>query len=97
MPDHYDQLGISVGATPAELKAAYHAKLKEFPAHRYPQEFKAVRAAYEALRKSPQPRNDFFELTPIEADLDEALLGQLEQRAMAATDITVEDLILLTF
>ena len=97
MQEHYDRLGVSVGATPTELKAAYHAKLKEFPAHSHPQEFKAVRAAYEALRKSSQPQADFLNPTPIEADLDEALLTQMEQRAMAATDVTVEDLILLTF
>ena len=54
MTDHYEQLGIAPGATPAEIKAAYHAKLKEFPAHTHPQEFKATRAAYEALRKAPQ-------------------------------------------
>ncbi|MFZ4676929.1 MAG: molecular chaperone DnaJ, partial [Nodosilinea sp.] len=33
MQDHYDRLGLSPGATSAEIKAAYHAKLKEFPAH----------------------------------------------------------------
>ena len=97
MQDHYDRLGLAFGATPAELKSAYHKKLKEFPAHSHPQEFKAIRVAYEALRKSPQPQSDFFELTPIEAELDHDLLKQMEQRAIAATDVTLEDLILLTF
>jgi len=40
MTSPYDRLGISSSAT-AEIKAAYHAKLKEFPAHRHPEEFKA--------------------------------------------------------
>ncbi|MEO1404040.1 MAG: DnaJ domain-containing protein [Cyanobacteria bacterium J06635_1] len=97
MQAHYERLGLSAGATPAEIKAAYHAKLKAFPAHSHPQEFKAIRAAYEALRKAPQAADDFFDLKPIEAELDEALLTQLQQRATAAVDVTLEDLIYLTF
>jgi curved DNA-binding protein CbpA len=56
MQDHYDRLGLSAGATSAEIKAAYHAKLKEFPAHTHPQDFKAIRTAYETLRKTPSGR-----------------------------------------
>ena len=97
MQEHYDRLGLSVGATPADIKVAYHAKLREFPAHSHPQEFKAVRAAYEALRKASQVQDDFFELKPIEAELDETLLTQLQQQATDAVDITLEDLIVLTF
>ncbi|MEO0458264.1 MAG: DnaJ domain-containing protein [Cyanobacteria bacterium P01_A01_bin.114] len=97
MQEHYDRLGLSAGATPAEVKTAYHAKLKEFPAHSHPQEFKAIRAAYEALRKAPKIQDDFFVLKPIQAELDEALLTQLQQQAVAAADVTLEDLISLTF
>jgi hypothetical protein len=97
MQDHCDRLGLSPGATPAEIKAAYHAKLKEFPAHSHPQDFKAIRAAYEALRKAPQAEDDFFATVPIQAELDAALLDQLQQRATAAVDVTLEDLIRLTF
>jgi hypothetical protein len=96
MQDHYERLGISLEATPAEVKAAYHAKLKEFPAHSHPQEFKAIRAAYDAIRKAPKA-DDFFALNPIEAELDEELLATLEEKAIAATEITVNDLIILTF
>ncbi len=97
MQDHYDRLGLSSGATPAEIKTAYHAKLKEFPAHTHPEDFKAIRSAYEALRKAPQPEEDFFADVPIQAELDAALLDQLQQRASAAVDVTLEDLIRLTF
>jgi curved DNA-binding protein CbpA len=51
MTDHYERLGISPGATAAEIKTAYHTKLREFPAHTYPEEFKKIRGAYEAIRK----------------------------------------------
>jgi hypothetical protein len=97
MQDHYDRLGLSPGATPAQIKAAYHGKLKEFPAHSHPQDFKAIRAAYEALRKGPQSEDDFFAAVPIQVELDAALLDQLQQRATAAVDVTLEDLIRLTF
>lgn len=97
MQDHYNQLGLTPGATPAEIKAAYHAKLKAFPAHSHPQEFKATRAAYEALRKAPKAADDFFDLKSFEVELDPALLKQLQQQAAAAMDVTLEDLILLTF
>lgn len=97
MQDHYDRLGLSPGATPAEIKAAYHAKLKEFPAHSHPQDFKAIRAAYEALRKAPRAEDDFFAEVPTQPELDAALLDQLQQRASAAVDVTFDDLIRLTF
>ncbi|NEP19760.1 MAG: molecular chaperone DnaJ [Leptolyngbya sp. SIO4C1] len=97
MQEHYDRLGLTAEATPTEIKAAYHAKLKAFPAHTHPQEFKAIRAAYEALRKAPQGEDDFFKLKPIEAELDESLLEQLQQRATAAVEVSLKDLIDLTF
>jgi len=97
MPDPYDQLGIAPGASPADIKAAYHAKLKAFPAHSHPQEFKAIRAAYEALRKAPQGEGDFFVVGPIQAELDQGLITQLKQRATQAVDVSLNDLIRLTF
>jgi hypothetical protein len=97
MQEYYDRLGLSAEATPAEIKAAYHAKLKEFPAHSHPADFKAIRSAYEALRKAPEAANDFFELKPIEAELDKALLAKLKAQAAAAVEVTLEDLIVMTF
>lgn len=97
MQEHYDRLGISPDATPADIKAAYHAKLKEFPAHSHPEEFKAIRAAYDAIRKAPKGEDDFFTLGSIDVELDQELLNKLEERAIAAAEITVNDLIMLTF
>lgn len=97
MQDHYDRLGLSPGATPAEIKSAYHAKLKEFPAYTHPQDFKAIRTAYDALRKAPRIEDDFFAEVPVQPELDAALLDQLQQRASAAVDVTFDDLIRLTF
>ena len=98
MKEHYECLGVASGATPAQIKAAYHAKLREFPAHTHPQEFKAVRAAYEALRKGGQNQfEDFFTPHPIPAELDPQLLQQLKQRAIAQIEVSLEELIRLTF
>ena len=98
MTDHYECLGIAPDATPAQIKTAYHTKLREFPAHTHPQEFKAVRAAYEALRKRGQNQfEDFFAERPIQAKLDPQLLQQLKQTAIAQLDVSLEELIRLTF
>ena len=98
MNENYQCLGVEPNATPAEIKAAYHAKLREFPAHSHPQEFKAVRKAYEALNQRRQNQfEDFFTPPPIQATLSSELLGQLRQRAMERVGVSWDDLIRLTF
>jgi curved DNA-binding protein CbpA len=99
MTSAYDRLGISPTATPDEIKAAYHSKLKEFPAHRHPEEFKAIRAAYDAIRKgeASQADNFFFLFRPLEATLDPDLLQQLRQRVIAQLEVNLEELIRETF
>jgi curved DNA-binding protein CbpA len=98
MTSDYDRLGISLNATPAEIKAAYHAKLREFPAHTHPEEFKAIRAAYEAIRKGETTKlDDFLKVRPLEATLDPELLKQLRDRALAQVEVSLEELIRETF
>jgi curved DNA-binding protein CbpA len=98
MQEHFDRLGIAPGASVEDIKAAYHAKLREFPAHSHPAEFKAVRSAYEALRKGGQTAfADLLKLTPIEDKLDEQILAQIKQKAMEKVEVTFADLIVLTF
>ena len=98
MQEHYDRLGIAPGANLAEIKAAYHLKLKEFPAHKFPQEFKAVRTAYEALQKGGQDsHSDFFKLLPVEMELDPIVLGQLREKATAQAQISLDELMRLTY
>jgi curved DNA-binding protein CbpA len=98
MQEHYDRLGIAVGASPADIKAAYHHKLKEFPAHQHPQEFKAIRTAYEALKKGEQTtQEDFFKISPVQVELNAELVQALKQRAIAKAEVSLEELIRLTF
>jgi curved DNA-binding protein CbpA len=98
MQEHCDRLGISPEASPDEIKAAYHAKLREFPAHTHPQEFKAIRAAYDALRQGlSAAKEDFFSHRAIAATLDPALLESLRQRAQEQLQVSLDDLLRLTF
>jgi len=99
MTTPYDRLGISPTATPEEIKAAYHAKLKEFPAHRNPEEFKAIRAAYDEIRKGGTAETDdfFFLIRPIEAKVDPEAVQQLRQRVVSQLEMSVDELIRATF
>ena len=98
MKEHYEILGLSPEATPAQLKSAYHAKLREFPAHSHPQEFKAVRQAYEALRqRRTNQGTDFLSPPPMKATIPKELIDSLRQRALAQVEVSEDDLIRLTF
>ena len=98
MTSHYALLGITPTASPAEIKAAYHAKLREFPAHRYPQEFKAIRAAYDAIRQGQTaPSKDFFQVRPLQPSLDPDALQQLRERLANQLAVSLEDLLRETF
>jgi hypothetical protein len=98
MTTHHDRLGIPATATPEQVKAAYHAKLREFPAHTHPDDFKAIRAAYEAIRKGGTATdNEFLKLRPLEVQIDDTLREPLRQKAIAHIQVTVEDLIRETF
>ncbi|NEQ99752.1 MAG: molecular chaperone DnaJ [Cyanothece sp. SIO2G6] len=100
MQEHYDRIGIALDTPLADVKKAYRAKLKEFPAHSHPQEFKDIRASYEAIQahiKSPDKTEDFFDLSPIEEKLDETAIAQIKQRAIETVEMSAKDLIALTF
>ncbi|MBD2300972.1 DnaJ domain-containing protein [Nostoc sp. FACHB-190] len=98
MTSHYEKLGISPAATPAQIKAAYHAKLREFPAHSYPQEFKEIREAYEAIRKGETTQyEDFLKILPLEAELNPEILKQVQEKAIAQIEFSIDDLIRATF
>ena len=98
MSNPFEQLGIAPGASPKEIKRAYHAKLKEFPAHTHPQEFKAIRAAYDAVRKgSTVTVEEFFKRKPLEASFDDKPLATLREQATDKIQIDLKTLTRLTF
>jgi hypothetical protein len=94
----YETLGLNPDATPEQIKVAYHAKLKQFPAHTHPQDFKNIRTAYENLRKGGTPiAENFFNPGPIEVSLDQALLQQLKDKAVSQLTVTLDDMLRGTF
>ena len=47
---NHEQLGVPANATGEDIRAAYLAKVKEFPPDRSPVEFEKIRDAYDNLR-----------------------------------------------
>lgn len=98
MPLPHETLAILPTATAAQAKAAYHLKLREFPAHTHPVEFKAVRAAYEAFQKgSGPPVDDFFKMRRIQDPIEPELLKMLQDGLIAQVTVSLEDMLRETF
>ncbi|NJM47333.1 MAG: molecular chaperone DnaJ [Alkalinema sp. RU_4_3] len=98
MNSPHEILGIPIDASPAQAKAAYHAKLRAFPAHTHPTEFKAIRSAYEALSKGGQAdREDFFKVRPIEDRIEPAVIESLKEDLIAHFSVSLEDMLRNTF
>ncbi len=98
MTAYHDRLGIPPTATPAEVKAAYHAKLREFPAHTHPEDFKAIRTAYEAIRTGAAGQSeDFFKIRPLEVKIDPEPVTHLREQIMTHLAVSLDDLIRATF
>ena len=49
MKNHYETLGIEPSANAGQIKRAYFNMVKKYPPERFPEEFKAIRAAYDEL------------------------------------------------
>lgn len=98
MPTPHDLLGISIDATPAMAKTAYHTKLREFPAHTHPTEFKAIRAAYEAIKTGvAAPNKSFFQPQPIAMSIEPAIIDRVKQNLIAHLEVSLEDILRETF
>jgi curved DNA-binding protein CbpA len=65
IPDPYAVLGLGPGAEDEQIRAAYLAKLKQFPPDRAPVEFEQVRDAYELLRdRRRRAQHTLFSFNP---------------------------------
>lgn len=47
--DYYGRLGVEETADPQQIKRAYYTLVKQYPPERFPEEYKALRAAYDVL------------------------------------------------
>jgi curved DNA-binding protein CbpA len=81
--DPYLVLGLERGAEDEAIRAAYLAKLKQFPPDRAPEEFEQVRDAYDLLRdRRRRARHTLFSVNP-DAPLETLLEGMGNQRHFA--------------
>jgi curved DNA-binding protein CbpA len=72
-PDPYAVLGLEPGAEDEQIRAAYLAKLKQFPPDRSPAEFEQVRDAYELLRDRRRRAQHTLFSVNLEAPLESLL------------------------
>ncbi|MFN9624184.1 MAG: DnaJ domain-containing protein [Cyanobacteriota bacterium] len=96
MSDPYALLAVPPGAAAAEIKAAYHRQLRQFPAHSHPLEFQEIRAAYETLRAASAHQADPLRPGPLRVRLDPEAVDALEVRLRASCRLTLNDLLRLT-
>jgi curved DNA-binding protein CbpA len=81
--DPYAVLGLEPGAEDEQIRAAYLAKLKQFPPDRSPAEFEQIRDAYELLRdRRRRAQHTLFSVNP-EARLESLLDGKDNDRQFA--------------
>lgn len=98
MTTPHDLLGIGIDANAKTAKAAYHAKLRQFPAHTHPTEFKAIRAAYETIQKGIiSPGENLFKSGPIGISIEPEKIEELRQKLIAHLEVSLEDLLKETF
>lgn len=96
MTHPYALLGVTPEATDAELRAAYHRKLRQFPAHSHPQEFQQIRAAYETIRAAGEHRGDPLQPGPLLAQLDPGTLAAIETDLGRRCRLSLAELLRLT-
>ncbi|MHB1959743.1 MAG: J domain-containing protein [Acidobacteriaceae bacterium] len=78
--DPYAMLGLGPDAEDEQIRAAYLAKLKQFPPDRSPAEFEQVRDAYELLRdRRRRAQHTLFSVNP-EARLESLVDGMDNDR-----------------
>jgi hypothetical protein len=98
MNNPYELLGIPETATSTQVKAAYHTKLREFPAHQYPNEFKAIRAAYESIQKGAvSTQEDFFKIDPLNIAISPEVIGEIKENLIQKLELSLEDMLKDTF
>jgi DnaJ-class molecular chaperone len=98
MNNPHQILGLEPNATLAQVKAAYHKKLREFPARTHPTEFKEIRAAYEALQQSkPDAAKKFFTPGSAGVSIDQGAIEELKAKLVGRLAVSLADMLRDTF
>ncbi|MGR9106989.1 MAG: J domain-containing protein [Gammaproteobacteria bacterium] len=70
MINSFELLNVPESAGDEEIRAAYLAKVREFPPERFPKEFQAVREAYDRVKtEKARIAYLYFDTREIDADL----------------------------
>lgn len=72
MTNPFELLKVPESADDEEIRAAYLARVREFPPERAPERFQAIREAYDRI-KNEKARIAYLYLDPREVDSDEVL------------------------
>lgn len=98
MNNPHQILGLEPNASPAQVKSAYHQKLREFSARTHPTEFKEIRAAYEALQQSKTDvAKKFFRPGPAGVSIDQETVQELKAKLVSRLAVSLEDMLRDTF
>jgi preprotein translocase subunit Sec63 len=82
-----DILGVPVDASEEEIRAAYLAKVKEFPPDRSPEEFEKIRDAYDTLRDPRKRANEMLFSTSFAAPLVSLIDGRESRRIFSGPQL----------
>ncbi|MGA1262692.1 MAG: J domain-containing protein [Prochlorothrix sp.] len=99
---HWERLELEPGASPEAIKAAYQAQVRAFPPATHPQEFKAIRKAYDVLKDpnnhSVQPKDiDFWQPTPTSIRPDPETIAKIRAQLHPGPSLDFKTLVRLSF
>ena len=90
MINHYNTLGIEKSADARQIKRAYFELVKQFPPERFPDKFKEIRAAYDAL-SNEETRAKYDETAELPQDIvflyNQAQLARQQGRHDSVTKV----------
>lgn len=100
LQEYFDCLGLEPGASPEAVKAAYRQKVQAYPPATHPQEFKAIRKAYDILK---DPNNhtidppNFWVPEVYDQKPSPELIAQIRSSLAKESSSSLETLIRLSF
>jgi curved DNA-binding protein CbpA len=85
--DPAEILGVSIDASPEQIRAAYLRKVREYPPERFPAEFEKIRDAYDILKDPRKRILTIFAKADPNAPLVSLLAGESAERRFAGPEV----------
>lgn len=96
--DPHAILELEPGADRAALKKAYFAKIRQFPPDKAPEDFKAIRAAYETLLKTASSsKSSDLRYLSFEQNSSDTPMDLMRKIKTSSGSLSVSQLIRFTF